>query len=476
MRRSHGSRSAIRHALLALLILGVTAGGGRAQRIAGVDSIARSMVDPLAGPGASVLVLRNDSVVHRAGYGDADVELAVANEPRTVFRLGSITKQFTSMAIMILQSRGLLSVDDTLSKYLPDFPQAGRITIRELLTHTSGVHNYTAIASWRKRWGDPMPLPELIGLFAHEPLDFAPGTRWSYSNSGYVLLGAVIEKVSGESYERFLRENILTPLGMDHTGYDHSEDVIPWRASGYRVDSAGRLRNASYLDMSQPFSAGALYSTVEDLARWDEALERYALIPASAYAEMYAPVKLAGDSTFPYGFGWSLAPYAKDPAARRHRTISHSGGINGFATDELRFPDDHLAVIVLSNMETFPAGRLSRKIAAYLLGEPDPFPPPAPAVAVGAAALRSIQGTYEGGEMGRIEIVLQDGAPYAVVGGTRLTLLARSDSTYDVKEFDGIGLRFYSSRGCRLGSAGCIADRLELRQGSQTSTARRTGS
>ncbi len=476
MTHSRVGAPVLRRALLVPVILAAGATTAAAQRIPAIDSIAESMVDPLRGPGASVLVLRGDSVIHRAGYGEANVELAVANEPRTVFRLGSITKQFTSMAVMILQSRGKLSVDDPLSKYLPDYPNAGRITIRQLLTHTSGVHNYTAIPAWRKKWGDPMTLQELIDFFKNEPLDFEPGTKWSYSNSGYVLLGAVIEKASGQSYDDFLRENIFTPLGMEHSGYDHTADLVRWRASGYRMDEHGRLRNATYLDMTQPFSAGALYSTVEDLARWDEALDRHALIPASAYAEMYTPVKLSNDSTFPYGFGWEVQPYASNAQARTHRTIAHGGGINGFATDELRLPDDHLSVLVLSNFEAFPSGRLSRKIAAYLLGEPDPFPPPAPAVAVAPAVLRSLTGTYETGEVGPIRIVLEGGQPYAVIGSMRLTLLARSEASYDVKEFDGIRLRFYASSGCRVGAAGCVPDRLELHQGGQTTIAKRTGS
>ncbi len=217
----------------------------------------------------SVLVSRGGETLFARGYGMANIELQVPNTPRTKFRLGSITKQFTAMAIMIIAEQGKLKLDDPIGKYVDDAPKTWKkVTLHHLLTHTSGIFDFTSDPDLEKLMSRPETLRSLIARFKDKPVNFPPGEKFAYCNSGYVLLGAVIEKVSGMSYEAFLRKSIFEPLGMKDTGYDHTETILPNRAAGYERVGDG-LKNADYIHMSQPFSAGALYSTVEDLARWD---------------------------------------------------------------------------------------------------------------------------------------------------------------------------------------------------------------
>ncbi len=220
----------------------------------------------------AVLVSKGSETLFAKGYGFANAELEVPNTTRTKFRLGSITKQFTAMAILILKDRGKLKLEDPVGKYIDDSPKAWeRVTIHHLLTHTGGVPSYTDDPAYVKKMMMPETVKSMIARFRDKPLEFKPGEKFHYSNSGYFLLGAVIEKLSGKSYETFLEDAIFNPLGMRDTGYDHAATLLAARASGYNLGDAG-LRNAEYLDMAQPYSAGSLYSTVLDLALWDRAL------------------------------------------------------------------------------------------------------------------------------------------------------------------------------------------------------------
>jgi CubicO group peptidase (beta-lactamase class C family) len=239
----------------------------------------------------AVLVSKDNETLFAKGYGFANAEHEVPNTTRTKFRLGSITKQFTAMAILILQEQGKLKLDDPVGKYIDDSPKAWEgVTVHHLLTHTSGVPSYTDDLLYGLKMMMPETVTSMIKRFRDKPLDFKPGEKFHYSNSGYFLLGAIIEKVSGEKYEAFLKKAIFDPLGMHDTGYDHAATVLPGRASGYSRKGDG-LRNAEYLDMSQPYSAGSLYSTALDLARWDRALRDGKLISKASYAKMYTPVK-----------------------------------------------------------------------------------------------------------------------------------------------------------------------------------------
>jgi hypothetical protein len=235
------------------------------------------------------------------------------------------------------------------------------VTIHHLLTHTSGVHSYTADPDYSKKMAQPETVRSMIARFKDKPLDFPPGEKFEYSNSGYFLLGAAIEKASGVNYEAFLKGAIFDPLDMRDTGYDHPATVLPHRASGYNV-KGDRLENAEYLDMAQPYAAGSLYSTVEDLAKWDRALEDGELISKESMVRMFTPVK--ND----YAYGWTVTTRSG------RKEVGHGGGINGFATNILRYPDQKVCVIVLCNVLPANPGRVAHDLAAITFGEPYKLP------------------------------------------------------------------------------------------------------
>jgi CubicO group peptidase (beta-lactamase class C family) len=321
--------------------------GWSAATDAGGQDVRRleEVVDALAAQGfmGAVLVARGDEVLLNKGWGQANVEWNVPNTPSTRFRIASITKQFTAAAILLLEERGKLSVDDPVRKYLPDAPASwNTITIFHLLTHTSGVPDYSALPPYRSV--GPLTPTEVVARFRDAPLDFVPGERWNYSNSGYALLGLLIERVSGRSYAEFLRENIFMPLNMDDSGYDLSRDVILRRASGYRRTPAG-IVNAPYLDMSLPYAAGGLYSTTGDLLTWTRALFGGRLLSAASLRKMTTPVP---QSPGGYAFGLNVQSVGG-------RTVMfHAGGINGFTTTLAYYPDSRVTIAVLSNVADAP--------------------------------------------------------------------------------------------------------------------------
>lgn len=294
-------------------------------------------------PGAVVLVVKDGKPLLRKAYGLANVELRVPNRPEHLFRIGSVTKQFTAAAILLLAERGKLALADDITKYLPGYPTHGhKITIEHLLTHTSGIPSYTSLLEFRGKAVLDLTHDEMMALWKDKPLDFPPGTKWQYSNSGYYLLGVIIEKVSGMPYADFLDKNIFRPLGLAHTRYDKPEDIIPDRAAGYD-GTEKKLTNASYLSMALPFAAGALVSTVDDLARWSAALWDGKLISKASLQRMTTPYKLNNGETTGYGYGLGIS------ALEGHRVVSHSGGINGFQSDVLVLPEDRVVAVVLSN-------------------------------------------------------------------------------------------------------------------------------
>ena len=305
-----------------------------------------------------VLVARDGKVLLSKGYGLANYENDVPNMPQTKFRLGSVTKQFTATAIMLLQERGKLKVQDPICKYLSECPAAwGEISIQQLLNHTAGVPNFTDFADYASTTAFNAPVEKLIARFRDKPLDFKPGSNFSYSNSGYVLLGAIVEKVSGKTYEDFLHENIFEPLKMANTGYDHHDQVLKNRAAGY-IWRGTSLLNSAYIDMNIPYSAGALYSTVEDLYLWDQALYKENFLSRKSLDAMFTPGQ--GD----YGYGWFItSPPGKG------KLIAHGGGIKGFSTTIMRFVENKATIIVLSNFEDTNAGRVGRNLAAILFGD-----------------------------------------------------------------------------------------------------------
>jgi D-alanyl-D-alanine carboxypeptidase len=370
-----------------------------------IDGVFRDAYPP-SGPGAAVIVVQDGKTVLRRGYGLANAELGVAIRPEMVFRVGSATKQFTSACVLRLVEQGKLRLDDPVGKYLPDYPAAGRaVTLEQLLTHTSGIHSYTEMPSWFPRMREDWTVTQLVDFFKNEPPDFEPGTRWHYSNSGYILLGAILEKVTGRPYADLVSDWIFRPLGMRDTRYGSEAPIIPGRVDGYRKTPAG-LINAPYLSMTQPFSAGALVSTVDDLARWQSALDAGGILTPESRHRMWTPKTLPDGTKTRYGFGWSIWSY------EGHAVVEHGGTINGFATANMRLPDDRIYVAVLSNCGGCAEPRALALTAATTLLE-RPYDQ-RPAVPLPAATLDRYAGRYKDDD-GDVWVVSRDGDHLSVV-------------------------------------------------------------
>jgi len=394
------------------------------QIVAKVNEYMKAVMD-VDGFSGTILVARDGKPIVSQGYGYASIELNVPNEPKSIFRLGSITKQFTGMAIAMLQERGKLSVNDPICKYFTDCPEIWKpITVNNLLRHTSGITNYTAFPDFAKTTILPTTTAEMEARLKKEPLDFAPGEKMSYSNSGYFLLGMIIEKVSGKGYAEFLQENIFTPLGMDDTGYDDPIRIIPNRAAGYQKQS-GKIVNASYMDMSVPYAAGSLYSTTGDLLKWDQALYTTTLAHQNTLNEIFRPEK--GDSGYTYG--WSVSKRSG------RLSISHGGGIYGYSTYIARYPDDRVTVIVLSNIQSAPAGPISNNLAAIVFGTPYELPKERKAIALDSKKLEQYVGEYQIGPNLIITITLEDGKLMGQLGGqSKFSLLPESETDFFSKD------------------------------------------
>ena len=341
-----------------------TAAPSRAAVKSRVDSLAKAFLADPQSPGLSIAVIRagRDTLIYE-GYGKADLENDVPATAATVYRIGSITKQFTAAAVMRLVEKGSVRLGDSIGKYLPDLPKAWRpVKVRQLLNHTSGIPSYTDLGdSWAKRWGEYMPPDTLVALTANKPMDFAPGTGWRYDNTGYVLLGMLLEKVSGEPYAAYLDSTLFQPLGLTHTLYCDRAPLIPHRANGYQRKGSD-FTNAPYLDMSQPFAAGALCSTVGDLARWNRLLATGKVVSRASYARMTTPEGNAGLSH--YGFGLVRG------AVGSHIMIGHGGGIHGFITANAYFPSDSLSITVLANASPSDPDALLDNVARAVFGIP----------------------------------------------------------------------------------------------------------
>ncbi|MBT5074766.1 MAG: beta-lactamase family protein [Kordiimonadaceae bacterium] len=300
---------------------------------------------PADRPGASVLVSKGDKIILKKGYGLADAEHGMAIEPHMTFRLGSLTKQFTAVAILMLEQEGLLKVTDNINVHLPDYPTYGEvITIEQLLSHRSGIFNYTNIPGFfENSIHSDMSMDELIGVFKDFPLDFKPGSKWNYSNSGFVLLGAIIEKLSTQTYAEFVNERIFTPLEMRSSHYGSNINIIPNRARGYRLTEDG-FTNAPYIAMSIPHAAGSLLSNTGDMLKWHKALLSGNVLPRDVLEKAWTTTTLTDGEETGYGYGWGVDP------AFDVKVIRHSGGIPGFSTYGLSIIDDDIYVIVLSNL------------------------------------------------------------------------------------------------------------------------------
>ena len=304
----------------------------------------------------TVLVAKGGRVVFAKGYGWANREHDIPNIAETKFRLGSITKPFTAMCILLLESDGKLAVTDPVNKFVEDSPDAWKgITLHHLLTHTSGIPGFTEFPDNLQHERLPATAEKTVNRFRDKPLKFPPGERFNYSNSGYVLLGYIIEKVTGQKYEEVLQEKVFEPLGMKNSGYDHPAKVLPRRAAGYALNN-GAIVNCVHFEMDTPHAAGGLYSTVGDLLLWDQALYTEKLLPRETLVRMFTAVKGG------YAYGWNTGE------SSNRRFTGHGGGIAGFRTMLLRYPDDKVTVIVLSNFEMANPEEIAHKLAESFFG------------------------------------------------------------------------------------------------------------
>jgi CubicO group peptidase (beta-lactamase class C family) len=353
-----------------------------------IDALLAEHVSP-EGPGAAIGVIRDGAFVHRKAYGLADLEWGTALRPECVFRIASLTKQFTAMAVMMLEERGALSIDDPLERWLPDWPPRGRrVTLRHLLNHTSGI--------WRHDSGDlpertlraNLSNDEIRRMIGERGFEFEPGERYLYNNSGYLLLGAVIERASGRPYGDFLAEAIFAPLGMTRTGLLTPEAVTPLRARGYVRGRRG-FHNARPDPFNWSNGAGGLGSTLDDLARWDAAVRAHRLVRPETIERMLADTPLADGAAFPYGFGWGTGTW------NGARFFHHTGGVSGFASHMLHLRDEALTTIVLSNLYLFPFDQVTRGLVRIAKGWRYEPPPRAPPTAAQSAAMRGVHGEMD---------------------------------------------------------------------------------
>jgi len=318
----------------------------------------------------SALIAEQGKVVYKSGIGMANMEWDIENMTDTKHRLGSITKQFTAMLVLQLAAEGKLDLHASISEYLPDYPNGHdpQITTHHLLTHTSGIPNYTSFPGFfNDQSRDPYTPDEFIKKFEDKKLDFTPGEKFKYSNSGYFLLGVIIEKVSGNTYEAMLQEKIFTPLNMNDSGYDHHGAILKNRATGYEKRGQEYV-NSSYLDMSIPYAAGSLYSSVEDLYLWDQALYTNQLL-SKEYMELYFKPYIPAFGSSSYAYGWGVGYSKIGNTTDSIYTISHGGGINGFNTNISRSPSDKSLIVLLNNTGGAPLNQMTQSIRAILKGK-----------------------------------------------------------------------------------------------------------
>ena len=361
----------------------------RAQLVQRIDSLATAAIRNGPVAALSIAVVKGRDTILMKGYGLADLENEVPASAATVYRIGSITKQFTSAAVMQLVEQGKIGLDDDITKYFPGFPTHGqRILVRHLLNHTSGIPSYTDIAGFARMMTLEVPHDSLLAFVGRDSLMFAPGSGFYYNNSGYYMLGVLLEKVTGQKYGDYLTEHLFRPLGLESTYYCATGPIIKHRAQGYAVER-GALVNASYINMNLPFAAGSLCSTVGDLVKWESALFGGKVVSAASLAQMTTPAKLTTNRPMPYGFG--LAP----DTVGGHRVIGHGGGINGFISHEEYYPQDTLTVVVLSNTAPAPSQQIARNAARLVLGLPLMTRPTPPAeVALDSTQRARYVGTY----------------------------------------------------------------------------------
>ncbi len=354
--------------LLALTLLGV----GPRPMTRGLEKsiavIATRALHEQNVPGIAVAISEHGHVVYARGFGKRSVDDNLPVDAETSFRIGSITKQFTSSSIMLLQQAGRLNIDDKLATYLPNAPHANEVTLRELLTHTSGIPGYTELESFDAASKLPTTPSRIVATIASEPLAFAPGTDWEYSNTNYILLGMVVQRVTGEPYEEFVTDRLLRPLGLSHIRFWNPLLVHHDAAMGYSSLPFEPAIHTSDWNWGWAWAAGGLDADAADLARWDAALDSGKVVSPSSFAQMSTPAKLKNGKSTGYGFGLGVPTFLK------RKAVAHSGGVPGFITDNFTIPQDGVAVVVFGNSDSFQPAPVVRAITYALYGVAEPAP------------------------------------------------------------------------------------------------------
>ncbi|MFN2622386.1 MAG: serine hydrolase domain-containing protein [Chthoniobacterales bacterium] len=392
-------------------------------------------------PGCAIMVRKDGELVHCAGYGLANLEHDVKATPQTVFQSGSIGKQFTAMLVIMLVEERKLSLGDPVSKFLKVPATWSKITVRHLLTHTSGLGDYPEKFSLQKDYSEE----EMLKMITAQPLAFEPGEKWDYSNLGYVTLGILIHKVTGEFYGDLLQKRVFGKLGMNATRIINEADIIPNRAAGYRLEN-GQLKNQEWVAPTLNTTAdGSLYLTAEDMAKWDEALEKRQLLSADGFKQMWTPGTLNDGTQAKYGFGWSLGKNAAG-----HRLIEHGGAWQGFTSYIGRHPDDHLSVAVFCNRAGASPSHIANVVAGFYV--PALAPRRRAAIKIEPSLLQSYAGEYRLSDRFSIKLVARGDRLETTWLGQKLVMSPESDTFFFEEDSDRT-LRIIKDRSGRAAAA-----------------------
>ena len=339
----------------------VTSFFARAQNLESkIDSLLSNLFQDKEGPGGVFMVAKGGKPIYRKAFGKANLELGVNMTPENVFQLGSMTKQFTAIAILKLSEEKRLNLHDSISKYIPGYPMGNKISIHHLLTHTSGIKDFTKMKALQEVAQRDFSPKQMVDFFKNEPVDFAPGEKFEYNNSGYVILGFIIELVSGTTYENYINKNIFKKAGMSHSRYASDIAIINSRAYGYQKKELGYV-NKSKISFTIPFSSGSLMSTADDMLKWQNALKGNRIVGAKTIDKAFTKYQLNSGETFSYGYGWHLKEINNTP------TREHGGSIFGFKTMGVYIPSKDIYIIGLTNCNCNSPTQITRDIASLAL-------------------------------------------------------------------------------------------------------------
>lgn len=327
-----------------------------------IDEILLNEINDNNGPGGVFMVAKNGKSIYKKAIGKANLELGIDLTTSNVFQLASMTKQFTAISILMLEEQGKLNTQDSISKYIPDYPNGNKITIHHLLTHTSGIKDFTKMKSLKEIAQKEMSPKMMIDFFKDEPVDFLPGEKFEYNNSGYILLGYIIELTSSVSFEDFVKENIFKKIGMDQSYYASDRKIIKDIAYGYQKKESGYV-NKTIINYSVPYASGALMSSLSDMLKWQNALNENVLLKSESLKKAFSKYKLKNGEEITYGYGWRIK--AIDGSESRE----HGGSIFGFKTMAVYIPSEDIYVLGMTNCDCYSPTKIVQEIAKLVLEE-----------------------------------------------------------------------------------------------------------